>query len=263
MRCACGHTRAATKLSGIFRRADGYPAGYAFEILVCEGCGLARTNPPPSSTQYAAGKAHSSRRAVVSDSYSAGLAAEAARIAPGGRLLDVGCSTGEVVAHALAIGMDAEGIDADPAPVAAGAALGRPLRVAGLADLDGRYDVILMNHTLEHVHVPVAFLAAAAERLAPSGALLVNVPNHRSPVAVLMRDQWIGWLPTEHVFHYSRSTLADVAAQAGLRIAESATAGVIEPPSVGVKGVLKKAVTLAVRRAGRGDELECVLRHAT
>jgi SAM-dependent methyltransferase len=158
--------------------------------------------------------------------------------------------------------MDAEGIDPDPGPVMAGAALGRPLSVAGLADLDGRYDVILMNHTLEHVHAPVAFLAAAAGRLAPGGALLVNVPNHRSPVAAVMRDQWIGWLPTEHVFHYSRSTLADVAAQGGLRIAESSTTGVIEPPSAGVKGVVKRAVTIAARRAGRGDELECVLRHA-
>jgi SAM-dependent methyltransferase len=262
MRCACGDTRAAIRLSGRFRRAGGYPAGYPFEILVCETCGLARTRPTPSSTQYAAGEAHSSHRSVVGDSYSASLAADAARIAPGGRLLDVGCSTGEVVAHALAVGMDAEGIDADPGPVAAGVALGRPLKVASLAELSGPYDVILMNHTLEHVHAPVPFLAAARALLSPGGALLVNVPNHESPVALVMRDQWIGWLPTEHVFHYSRTTLARVAAPAGLRIAESSTAGVIEPPSAGVKGLVKKAVTVAARRAGRGDELECVLRQA-
>jgi SAM-dependent methyltransferase len=157
--------------------------------------------------------------------------------------------------------MAAHGIDLDPGPVAAGVALGRPLEVTGIAALSEAYDVILMNHTLEHIHAPVAFLASAAAVLAPGGTLLVNVPNHESPVAVLMRDQWIGWLPTEHVFHYSRSTLAGVAARAGLRIAEASTAGVIEPGSTGVKGLIKSAVTVAARRAGRGDELECVLRH--
>jgi SAM-dependent methyltransferase len=159
--------------------------------------------------------------------------------------------------------MHARGIDQDPGPVAAGVARGRPLEIAVLEDVRDTYDVILINHTLEHIHDPVPFLFAAAAALAADGAVLVNVPNHESPVAFLMRDQWIGWLPTEHVFHYSRATLGHVAAQAGLRIAESSTAGVIEPPSVGLKGVIKKAVTAAARRAGRGDELECVLRHTS
>lgn len=262
MPCACGQTKATPRLSGRFHRAEGYPGGYPFEILKCDACGLARTNPTPSSSQYAAGRAHSSCRSVAGDPYSAGLAAIAAQRAPGGRLLDVGCSTGEVVAHALALGMDAHGIDLDAGPVAAGVALGRPLEVGALADLSGAYDVILINHTLEHIHAPVTFLAAAAAALAPGGTLLVNVPNHESPVAFLMRDQWIGWLPTEHVFHYSRATLAGVAAQAGLRLAQASTAGVIEPRSTGMKGLIKRAVTAAARRAGRGDELECVLRHA-
>jgi 2-polyprenyl-3-methyl-5-hydroxy-6-metoxy-1,4-benzoquinol methylase len=41
-------------------------------------------------------------------------------------------------------------------------AQGRPLEVAGLAELDGLYDIILMNHTLPHIHDPVAFLTSAA-----------------------------------------------------------------------------------------------------
>lgn len=262
MRCSCGQITARTWLRGRYHRAAGFPEGYPFEIVVCDACGLARTRPPPSSGQYAAGSAHSSDRLAGPDGYSEGLAAHAARIAPGGRLLDVGCSTGEVVAHAQRLGMNALGIDQDPGPVQAGVTLGRALKVAGLAELEDEYDVILMNHTLEHIAVPVAFLTAAAAVLAPGGTMLVNVPNYRSPVAYLMRDQWIGWLPTEHVFHYSRSTLAGVASAAGWRMVQSSTLGVIEPPSEGVKGVAKRAVTVAARRARRGDELESVLRRA-
>src|ERR1039457_6108010 len=38
----------------------------------------------------------------------------------------------------------------------------------------GGYNVILMNHTLEHLHDPVALLTAASAALAPGGTLLVN-----------------------------------------------------------------------------------------
>jgi SAM-dependent methyltransferase len=132
---------------------------------------------------------------------------------------------------------------------------GRRLLVGDLRDLDDQFDVILMNHTLEHIHDPVAFLRAAAALMASNGRLVINVPNYRSPVAMVMRDQWVGWLPTEHVFHYTEASLAAVAAKAGLRLVESSTPGVIEPPSLGVRGAIKGIVTAVARCAGWGDQV--------
>jgi SAM-dependent methyltransferase len=245
-------------IDGTFRRQD--PAGYPFAVFACVACDLGRTTPVPDGTQYARAAAHSSTRAEACvGGYAAAIGAGLAALVPGGRLLDVGCSTGDVVASAAAAGMEAHGIDLDPRSIEVGRGLGRAVRMGDLEDVDETFDVILVNHTLEHVHDPDGFVRAARARLAPGGRLVVNVPNRRGWPVRLMRDQWVGWLPAEHVFHYTPRALRALAARTGLRVISLTTAGVIEPPSAGVRGAVKAVVLRAARAARRGDELSCVL----
>jgi 2-polyprenyl-3-methyl-5-hydroxy-6-metoxy-1,4-benzoquinol methylase len=58
-----------------------------------------------------------------------------------------------------------------------------------------KFDTIMLNHTLEHVHDPVEIVSLAAGWLAPGGVVCASVPNCRSlhrQAAVMM-----GMLPSE------------------------------------------------------------------
>lgn len=65
--------------------------------------------------------------------------------------------------------------------------------------LTGRYDVISMNHYLEHTTDPRAELAAAAAVLPPGGHLLIELPNPQSRIARLLRGRGTPWFQPQHL----------------------------------------------------------------
>ncbi len=116
------------------------------------------------------------------------------RPAPGGRLLDLGCGSGELTVEAAgalgtteAVGVDAStamldaasGLDAEGVSFVAGD-LARP-------EVAGRWDVVLANASLQWVPDHDAVLADWRGRLRPGGQLAVQVPanpDHPSHLAI-------------------------------------------------------------------------------
>lgn len=79
---------------------------------------------------------------------------------------------------------------------------------------DRRYDVIVLLDVLEHIEDDGATLAALAERLGDGGRIVVTVPAFQS--------LWSHHDETHHHFRrYTRSTLSEVAAKAGLHVERS------------------------------------------
>jgi 2-polyprenyl-3-methyl-5-hydroxy-6-metoxy-1,4-benzoquinol methylase len=179
-------------------------------------------------------------------------------VVPEGRFLDVGCNNGDVVASALTAGFDAEGIDIDPAAVAVGEAAGLPVRVAQLEEVDGEFDAVLLNHVLEHVPDPPGTLASIARVLAPTGRCFVYVPNHRGLVARMMGENWSGWLPDEHVWHFSAASFRAIIRASPLKVSRLTTRGVIEPVH-GNRALAKRLVIGFSQRVSWGDQIEAVL----
>jgi SAM-dependent methyltransferase len=101
-----------------------------------------------------------------------------------GRVLDVGCGRGEFLELCREAGIDARGIDLDPAMVArcreAGLAVEEADALAYLDALpDGTLGGIFSAQVIEHVP-PEAFIAMvrlAGRKLRPGGALLLETPN--------------------------------------------------------------------------------------
>lgn len=113
---------------------------------------------------------------------------------PGGRLLDLGCGSGELTVEAATTLGVAEGIGVDTSAAmlerAGGLDSDRVRFVPGdLAhpDVDGTWDVILANASLQWVPDHDSVLAGWRARLRPGGQLAVQVPanpDHASHLAI-------------------------------------------------------------------------------
>jgi SAM-dependent methyltransferase len=143
------------------------------------------------------------RRAVVS------RAIADAGFVTGARVLDVGGGRGEVTRHLLDIGHSV---------VLADATVREPCdaRIAKVSKFDdaslrgGTFDVVIMNHILEHTFSPSNLLRYGYEKLAPGGLLVVEVPFEMfTPVVARKLGDW------RHVSYFTRATLRMFVAKAG------------------------------------------------
>ncbi|HET7344223.1 MAG TPA: methyltransferase domain-containing protein, partial [Methylomirabilota bacterium] len=80
----------------------------------------------------------------------------------------------------------------------------------------GRPDLVVGNNVLAHVPRINAFLGAVAACLAPAGAAVFEFPS----LAELLERTAFDTIYHEHVFYYSLSAVAGLAARAGLEIAD-------------------------------------------
>jgi SAM-dependent methyltransferase len=201
-------------------------------------------------------------------------------LAPGTRLLDVGAGNGTAVRALAAAGVDAHGVEPDEGAVEAAHAAGTATVVRGTLEdnpLDGgRWDLIRMYQTLEHMPDPVDALRRAGGMLAPGGRLVVGVPNFDSLVRRATGASWDGLELPRHLHHFTRASLARVLAEAGLEVAairtvalfgllpaslDARTAGGTRQRGWGRTVPLRAAlypVELAIAAAGGGDGLMAV-----
>ncbi len=145
------------------------------------------------------------RQAVISKALSAhGLAT-------GATVLDVGGGRGEccqhlVPRHRVVVADTTECPPLDP----------RIEKVHGLfsANLDkGAFDVVVMNHVLEHVFSPTALLASAHNMLKDGGILIVEVPFElHTPLVARHLGDW------RHVAYFCRATLRQFLEKSGFLV---------------------------------------------
>ena len=108
-----------------------------------------------------------------------------------GPVLDVGCGKGELVGTLMEAGVEARGIDLDPAMVAEAVAQGRDVQVADLNQYLSRTEpqslgAIIATQVVEHLQIEdlVRFLELSASRLRPGGVFIAETPNPGSLIVL-------------------------------------------------------------------------------
>ncbi len=135
-----------------------------------------------------------------------------------GRLLDVGCGHGAMLAQMQELGWRVQGIEPDAQAVAVARARGFHVALGTVFTADvppAAFDAITMSHVIEHVHRPIDTLRRCRELLAPGGSLVAITPNADSWGHHTFGAAWRGLEPPRHLHVFSRAALAAAAEAAG------------------------------------------------
>ena len=247
-------------------RLTGAPG--RFSVLACPECDLAFTHPrlrpedfatyyPESYSAYEP-NVGASRRSIGERLGSLQRQAivrfgpyRRAWQMPAGRLLDVGCGTGDIAVIFARSGWSAAGLDPSSAAVRHARAVGVQAITGTLADApwdDGEFDAIIFNHSLEHIDDPAQAVAEAGRLLRPGGLLTIAVPNFGSWHRRLFRSAWFQLDLPRHLQHFDRGSLSRLVEAAGLRPIEMGAASMRPSPV----GSLQYAALGRLRFEGRG-----------
>ena len=136
----------------------------------------------------------------------------------GGQLLEIGVGSGSFLAYAQAHGYVPLGCDLSPMICSrVEQNTGIAMHCGSLESLSNeqRFDVVVMNHVLEHVSDPVVLLKAVRARLKPNGVLHLAVPNAGAWEARL--PGWNSYEPY-HLLYFTPRTIRLAAEKSGFTI---------------------------------------------
>jgi SAM-dependent methyltransferase len=213
-------------------------SGQFFSIVRCSGCTLLYVNPRPDTESLPAYYAAEGYDPFVSSGNAASLKTtayrfvrrftmrrKAARVAAGlpkgGRALDVGCATGEMIVQLKLRGFDAYGVEPNPAAAEfARSTLGLTVWSGSIGDVPahaGPFDLITLWHVLEHVPDLNRALKQLHGMLTASGRLAIAVPNPLSLDAKVYGSTWVAWDAPRHLYDFEPAVLTALLETSGFR----------------------------------------------
>jgi SAM-dependent methyltransferase len=140
---------------------------------------------------------------------------------PNSRLLDIGCGNGVMLDRMKLLGWDVEGIETDP--VACKLANAKHSKVylselAGRKYADDHFDVIILNHVLEHANDPIRLTKECHRILKPNGKIIIVTPNALSFGHRHFKESWRGLEPPRHIFIFNTKNIRIIAEESGFDI---------------------------------------------
>lgn len=204
--CICGNEDAST-----FLEVSGK------SLVRCRACGLVYTADFHSADTLYSGDGYFTGPGGYIERYDTfrslfePLVEKIIRIKPCGTLLDVGTGVGVLMEVASGKGFDVKGVEVSNwASAHAREKKGLDVVSGTLEDArfgDASFDVIVLNHVLEHVEAPKSLMAETRRVLKDDGLLVIGVPNAGSLMGALLGTRWASWRPEEHIWHFTPATL--------------------------------------------------------
>ncbi len=204
-----------------------------FELTTCMSCGFCATNPRPSRAGI--GRYYDSPEYISHTNTKAGLQARVyqlvrkravrskhrliAKFKPNGRVLDLGCGTGEFLSHLRSQGYLTTGVEPGVGAreqAIANHALEVLPTLEQVPALE-QFQVITLWHVFEHVHDVRDNLKKLHARLAPGGLLVIAVPDRESWDAAHYSAGWAAYDVPRHLSHFRRGDIQRLLPEHGFR----------------------------------------------
>ena len=137
---------------------------------------------------------------------------------PGGKLLELGCGSGDLLVGLTALGWEGEGVDVDSQAIESARLKGVNVRLGPVEDLrypGNFFDAVIMVHVIEHVHDPRRLLEECYRILKPGGQLSLVTPNAGSFLHRLFGRSWFALEPPRHLHIFTRQVIKKLLEDAG------------------------------------------------
>jgi SAM-dependent methyltransferase len=202
---------------------DHFLSNEDFRMAECQDCGFRFTNPRPD--QSAIGKYYQSEDYISHSNRKQGLQDRLYQMARSwalgnkyklvkkfqahGRVLDIGCGTGEFLAHLMSRGYLVEGVEPELKAREQAIANHSIAVVPSVEQIPNKeyYQVITLWHVLEHVPDVRATVKNLYALLADRGILIIAVPDRESWDNEHYGSHWAAWDVPRHLSHFRRQDI--------------------------------------------------------
>ena len=132
-----------------------------------------------------------------------------------GKILDLGCGTGDTLALLKKLGWDTYGIDIDKQAISIGINRGlKNLKLGTYKDIaeypDNYFDAIRLYHVIEHLDDPSLCLSLIKKKLKKGGELIMGTPNMEGCISKVFKSYWYNLDTPRHIFLFSPYTLKNL-----------------------------------------------------
>jgi len=134
------------------------------------------------------------------------------------RILDVGCGGGEVLwllkefGYVNVLGVDPY-LDTDVTY-----ANGLTVKKSEMSQIIGKWDIIMFNHSFEHVHNPRETMEQVFSHLDESGVCIIRIPVADSYAWKRYKENWADLDAPRHFFLHTRASIDCLAKQTGFQV---------------------------------------------
>lgn len=229
-------------------------AGIDAPVVVCIRCGIGRFHPIPATEEV---------RALYPDEYYGEPGTKfqplverlvrlvAARhigflsrnLAPGARVLDVGCGRGVLLRELADRGFEVHGVEISE-EATRGADPRAEIRIATtLAEAAydaGSFDEVIIWHVFEHMSDPRAVLEEVHRILEPGGRVVIAVPNFESAQARWAGAAWFHLDLPRHLYHFPLSALRELLRNTGFDVTSEHHFSLRQNPFGWIQSVLNR-----------------------
>ena len=207
--------RGSAGTQGLIPTTDAFGTALG-DIVRCDTCGHMQLDVFPSESTLMSLYENAESEDYVEEEAGQRLTARRAlgrieRWVPAqGRMLDLGCWVGFLLAEARDAGWETVGVEpSEFASEYARERLGLDVRREDLftADLpEGAFDAVVLGDVIEHLVDPAGALDRIASLLAPGGVVYLALPDAGSALARRLGARWWSVIPT-HVQYFTRASL--------------------------------------------------------
>lgn len=124
-----------------------------------------------------------------------------------GKLLDIGCGTGDFLVEAKNQGWSILGFEpnSDAKQLAANKGVSFTEDIFALPE--NTFDAVTMWHVLEHVPNLEEYIANLKRIVKPNGTIIIAVPNYKSYDAKYYNRFWAAYDVPRHLWHFSKTSI--------------------------------------------------------